>query len=168
MHYLSSISLIAACAFAVSGEAVPTSDYPEVIPGPGLPSLESIGLTSKMLYEMTSSKTSISKRIEKRYTCQNWGLVPVANAQACKNYLANIGGQECGISGDNAVFCTSGSAQIGGSNVGGGSSDQQICGDVAITVGDLIQECVQGSNVQGYDYCYGDGNMIVSIEIVGE
>lgn len=34
--------------------AVPSpSEYPEVIPGPGLPSLASLGLTSKDLYEGT-------------------------------------------------------------------------------------------------------------------
>jgi hypothetical protein len=31
---------------------VPTVQYPEVIPGPGLPSLASLNLTSAQLYEM--------------------------------------------------------------------------------------------------------------------
>jgi hypothetical protein len=30
----------------------PAVEYPEVIPGPGLPSLESLNLTSTLLYEM--------------------------------------------------------------------------------------------------------------------
>lgn len=45
--------------------AIPTSqvsdvlprDYPEVIPGPGLPSLASLNLTSAELYEMTPAST---------------------------------------------------------------------------------------------------------------
>jgi hypothetical protein len=34
--------------------------YPEVIPGPGLPSLESLGLTSKELYEMPRMPSKIT------------------------------------------------------------------------------------------------------------
>ena len=49
------IPLLAALnMFATAVVAVPaaTSSVPEVIPGPGLPSLESLGLTSADLYAM--------------------------------------------------------------------------------------------------------------------
>ena len=47
--------------------ALPTTQnavqsYPEVIPGPGLPSLESLNLTSAQLYEMPLPKPSMSSR----------------------------------------------------------------------------------------------------------
>lgn len=48
------LSAIALIALTTAGgvAAVPSPfDYPEVIPGPGLPSLASLGLTSKQLYE---------------------------------------------------------------------------------------------------------------------
>ena len=45
--------------------AVPTPDnvvqsYPELIPGPGLPSLESLNLTVAQLYEMGKPESSMS------------------------------------------------------------------------------------------------------------
>jgi hypothetical protein len=51
-----SLSAVVLLALASVGSvaAVPSPpDYPEVIPGPGLPSLASLGLTSKDLYEGT-------------------------------------------------------------------------------------------------------------------
>lgn len=41
-----------------------TMQYPTVIPGPGLPSLESLGLTSELLYKMepTTPSTSVLAR----------------------------------------------------------------------------------------------------------
>lgn len=35
--------------------AVPATTYPEVVPGPGMPSLEELGLTSEQLYTMKPS-----------------------------------------------------------------------------------------------------------------
>lgn len=48
-----SFSAVVLCAIILLAgvSAVPAPDeYPEVIPGPGMPSLESLGLTSKDLY----------------------------------------------------------------------------------------------------------------------
>lgn len=44
--------LCAAHTVPAPGASLVERDYPEVIPGPGLPSLASLNLTSKMLYEM--------------------------------------------------------------------------------------------------------------------
>lgn len=47
--YLSPTMLALASLQLVAGLA---TKYPEVVPGPGLPSLASLGLTSEMLYKM--------------------------------------------------------------------------------------------------------------------
>lgn len=36
--------------------SAPARKYPEVIPGPGMPSLESLGVTSEYLYNLAISK----------------------------------------------------------------------------------------------------------------
>lgn len=59
-------SLVQAVAFVQAAVAMPTNeiaavvarDYPEVVPGPGLPSLASLNLTSAELYEMVPTSES--------------------------------------------------------------------------------------------------------------
>lgn len=51
----SAVSFQAGTSSPVAGQA----QYPEVIPGPGLPSLASLGLTSKDLYEMPLPKEGV-------------------------------------------------------------------------------------------------------------
>lgn len=52
MAALLTFALFSLAAAAPAAE----SKYPEVIPGPGLPSLESLGLTSEQLYTMPIPK----------------------------------------------------------------------------------------------------------------
>ena len=46
------LSLVSLQAVSASPIIEAREDYPEVIPGEGLPSLESLGLTTAQLYEM--------------------------------------------------------------------------------------------------------------------
>lgn len=48
------VQLLAAVPVVLAGAV----EYPEVIPGPGLPSLESLGLTSEQLWTMPQKRTS--------------------------------------------------------------------------------------------------------------
>lgn len=53
---MASLLLVLPIPFFTTITAIPiTSSYPDVVPGPGLPSLESLNLTSEELYSMTLS-----------------------------------------------------------------------------------------------------------------
>jgi hypothetical protein len=55
-----SASVILSLALATAVTAAPKArDYPEVIPGPGLPSLASLNLTSAQLYEMRTPESTL-------------------------------------------------------------------------------------------------------------
>lgn len=121
----------------------PAKVYPEVVPGPGLPTLAELGLTSEQLYT-TNSTQSIGKLgtglvlhdvhllmppIELReaiarsadYTsmCYTYTTGSVDNVIACFNYLVNIGTHACGVGPGSVQFCYAGDAQVTGTNIYG-------------------------------------------------
>lgn len=91
---------------------------PEVIPGPGLPSLASLNLTSAELYAMPVPE-GISATLNKRtdgFCGAGRSAASLNDAIACYNYLKNISSSDCGIPADNQQhnMCASGTAAVSG------------------------------------------------------
>ncbi|KAF9223912.1 hypothetical protein BS17DRAFT_767105 [Gyrodon lividus] len=165
-------ALLCALTSAVSAVPATTPDYPEVIPGPGLPSLVSLGLTSADLHAMgpppslteRTAGAELDPELKKRYTniCQTYSMGGVDNVIACFNYLNSIGNNACGVNGENVVFCTAGDAGVGGSNISGGPSASSACRDVATGVQWVFTYCNVGGEVGGSAAAYGNGDLILT------
>jgi hypothetical protein len=119
--------------------------YPEVIPGPGLPSLAKLNITSAQLYEMgvpegkqsqktpplvnsANSRTELSARaadLDKRFVGRcgpaEAAYTNVNDIIACFHYLQNLGTTAC-VANENTVMCTAGQAHIYGSALNGRTS----------------------------------------------
>jgi hypothetical protein len=134
-------------------KAVPTAEeYPEVIPGPGLPSLASLNITSAELYRTvpTQGKNSlfltlhqfsyatnfldIKKSLARRFPllCNEVPQCSIADATACFNFLNALGHQACtvpGPVGGSSTFCTAGGCHWFGGNIkqGGGPVSSFWC-----------------------------------------
>ncbi|KAH9478526.1 hypothetical protein JR316_0008981 [Psilocybe cubensis] len=144
-------------------------DYPEVIPGPGLPSLESLGLTSADLHRNRTMSKAFSDSAEFLVVCIAGGsTVSVGNAQACVNYLANLGTTDCGVPANPGVisFCVSGDASICGTNIwGNGQEVHSWCSDVAISAQAIVNGCqVTSGQVEGYAPAAQNSNLQVDVE----
>jgi len=146
-------------AVVVEGRA----EYPEVIPGPGLPSLASLNLTSAELYERVPTKAQLSTLATQfNLLCNVPGPdCPVANAVACSNFLFALGQQACSVSG-NVVFCTAGGCNWFGSSLDG-SVASSFCSDVSIGGNVIIDDCQSNGLVVGANAANGNGNLIVTI-----
>ncbi|KAH7138382.1 hypothetical protein B0J11DRAFT_423693 [Dendryphion nanum] len=99
--------------------AVPASEsrsVPEVIPGAGLPSLKSLGLTSEYLYSLPKPELNNTEmRVMVDGVCgPDYAYTNVNDAIACFHYLNNLGTTLCTVSERwrSEVFCTSGIATI--------------------------------------------------------
>ncbi|KAI0058211.1 hypothetical protein BV25DRAFT_1841192 [Artomyces pyxidatus] len=110
------LSLVAVTALSTFAVAAPTV-HPTVVPGPGLPTLEELGLTSEELYAKQPSFQTRDALYNN--ACETWTLADVDNVIACFNYLESIGGHACTVNGDWVQFCYSGDAQVTGSNESG-------------------------------------------------
>ncbi|KAJ6563982.1 hypothetical protein B0H19DRAFT_1258503 [Mycena capillaripes] len=156
---------LAACA-ATLANAVPTGpDVPEVIPGPGLPSLASLGLTSAELYSRAPTPEQLAT-FERRFNLMCAEVPPacsVADAVACLNFLSALGTTACTVNGENVTFCTAGSCHWFGSNISGGSSASSFCSDVATGGNAVINTCQGNGFVDGANAANGNGNLIVTI-----
>jgi hypothetical protein len=116
-----SIFVLAVIALGSNAAAVATAEtYPEVIPGPDLPSLASLNLTSADLYKM-DYKALLSRRdpnplLEKRFQLNCKGRkCQAVDAAACVSYLASLGNKLCKVGANplhERVFCRSGSARL--------------------------------------------------------
>jgi hypothetical protein len=102
--------------------------YLEVIPGPGLPSLAELGLTSKMLYaikpNLSNKEPSANLKRQVGYPWCNpiWSAkADGADITACYNYLNNLGQTPCVASDavSYVVMCTAGSGNIVGESRNG-------------------------------------------------
>ena len=92
--------------------------YPEVIPGPGLPSLASLNLTSAELYEMDyhTILSELNRREETSILEAQFNLncdgqkCQATDAVACINYLAKLGSKTCTMNFNNnlhqALLCS--------------------------------------------------------------
>ncbi|KIM21874.1 hypothetical protein M408DRAFT_299648 [Serendipita vermifera MAFF 305830] len=143
--------ILCVLASASSIHAAPSPfEYPEVIPGEGLPSLASLGLTSKGLYEDigVSEKRSLLSRYDRICYDNGCGRVPRGDAQACINYLRNLGTQACTVpgSGQTVTMCRAGQAIIYGYNPTG-HSVSSYCSDVALGGQHVIDGCTDGNSL---------------------
>ncbi|KAH8647883.1 hypothetical protein BX600DRAFT_518291 [Xylariales sp. PMI_506] len=157
---------------AVGTYAVPTHrSIISITPGPGLPSLESLGLT----IEQINDPNFISKRaiegaaalpVVPRFDpiCNN-GLAAdsIAGGQACVNYLYALGTTSCAITNYNGVFCVaSDGSKVGGSAIPGSAAS--FCSDVAIGGQWVIDNCNEGNGyVEGSQAANGNGDLIVTL-----
>lgn len=97
--------------------------YPEVIPGPGLPSLASLGLTSEMLYEMPRPSAPLA--LNRRNGVPDCGpsddaYTDVNDIIACYHYLNSLGHQNCAVPNYGiSQFCRAGSGQAIGQSLTG-------------------------------------------------
>ncbi|KAJ6568734.1 hypothetical protein B0H19DRAFT_1065542 [Mycena capillaripes] len=163
------LAAFAACAVSLAN-AVPTDpDVPEVIPGPGLPSLASLGLTSAELYSRAPTPAADSEQLaalERRFPLMCGEVPPacsVSDAVACLNFLSALGTTACTVNGDNVTFCTAGSCHWFGSNISGGPSASSFCSDVATGGNVVINTCQGNGFVDGANAANGNGNLIVTI-----
>ncbi|KAL2827200.1 hypothetical protein BDW59DRAFT_160489 [Aspergillus cavernicola] len=108
---------------------------------------------------------TLATPLTKRTTCgdNGSGYVAVSEAQDCVNYLNNKGTESCTVSGENTIFCTSGTTNIYGSNPNLVDSPTSLCRDVAAGAQAIIDSCSQGDTVAGSNAAGGNGDIIVSI-----
>ncbi|KAK2064118.1 hypothetical protein LY76DRAFT_587829 [Colletotrichum caudatum] len=112
-----------------------------------------------------SAATTGGTLLQKRYYCNT---IPnteayVPDAVACINELARRGGQECRVDTVN-VFCVIGRAQITGVKGGTAQYTSSSCNDVARGAGYVMDYCTRADNtVQGAEFAYGNGNLLVWI-----
>ncbi|TQN67732.1 hypothetical protein CSHISOI_07716 [Colletotrichum shisoi] len=115
--------------------------------------------------ENTSVAPTGENLLVKRYYCNT---IPnteayVPDAVACINDLARRGGEACRVDGSRG-FCVLGRAQITGVVGGGVSSSTSSCNDVARGAGFVMDHCTRADNtVQGAEFAYGNGNLLVWI-----
>ncbi|KAF9259945.1 hypothetical protein L218DRAFT_1055494 [Marasmius fiardii PR-910] len=144
--------------------ASPVEDSRVVIPGPGLPSLESLGLTSADLYARTLTELEMRSLMARfPLMCNEVPKCSVGDAVACYNYLNALGHQACTVNGENVTFCTAGGCHWFGSNISGGGSASSYCSDVAIGGNVVINNCQGGGQVSGANAANGNGNLVVTI-----
>ncbi|KFX94117.1 hypothetical protein V495_02312 [Pseudogymnoascus sp. VKM F-4514 (FW-929)] len=181
MAKLSIISaIVALLAVSASASAAP-APVNELVTGPGLPSLESLGLTRKDLENMGRVKIPESynahrarsallsgKRAQAATipTCEDNYTVPKAGAQVCINYLSALGTKPCVITGKFVqVMCTDEGASISGANIKNLATVQSSCGDVAIAAQWIYDNCgVDTTNMNaGAHFAHGNGDLLVSV-----
>ncbi|KAF3040206.1 hypothetical protein E8E11_003157 [Didymella keratinophila] len=160
----SALLSLAAVASAAPTVADPRSGLPEVIPGPGLPSLESLGLNSTYLYSLGKPENlnDGEMTIMADATCgSNYGSV--GNAIACYNYLNSLGERQCAVpdSQRSIIMCTAGDIHVEGYGIGRSS----WCKHVAQAVLWVIDHCTRpAQDTAGYAPAYGNGDLIIGTQ----
>jgi len=146
--------------------------YPEVIPGPGLPSLASLNLTSAQLYEMESPEVTLARAggLTMRAAAYTGRCGPADAAYtnvndiiACYNYLRSLGTRKCvttnGINGNQ--MCVSGQAQIVGESLVNSQTTASYCSDVAVGVLWVINSCTRpDQSCAGSQAANGNGDLV--------
>ncbi|KAJ6785765.1 hypothetical protein PWT90_06610 [Aphanocladium album] len=156
-----------AAAITVLGSTI---SLPEIIPGPGLPSLESLGLTSAELRAMprpTSDHNEGARSLDKRWTntcaISNAAYTNVDDLWGCYNYLNSLGTTRCGINEgqENIRMCEHGDAHVSGSNPTR-RAVSSYCSDVATAVRWVIDNCARGNTRAGDAAAWGNGDLIIT------
>ncbi|KAE9379564.1 hypothetical protein N431DRAFT_460816 [Stipitochalara longipes BDJ] len=124
--------------------------YPEVIPGPGLPSLASLNLTSADLYEMDyhTVLSPIVSREENSVSVPQWKL--------------NCDGQKCQAAD---AVASSNSARILAHELE--PNQFSSCQDVARGGGKIMDSCTKYGLVAGQGASWSNGKYIVDIALAG-
>ncbi|CAO2654827.1 Nn.00g115600.m01.CDS01 [Neocucurbitaria sp. VM-36] len=164
--FISSLLLSLASLQAVSASPIleVREDYPEVIPGEGLPSLESLGLTTAQLYEMPRPEPAeMSVMFDPRCGPSDAAYTNVNSVIACYHNLKNLGTTRCGVPGSGKVteFCRSGDAHAIGQSLTG-RDESSYCSDVAIGLLWVVDHCTRpDQSVAGFAAPNGNGNFFV-------
>ncbi|CEJ93333.1 hypothetical protein VHEMI08926 [[Torrubiella] hemipterigena] len=167
-------SLILALAGAAAAAA--TAKYPEVKPGPGLPSLAELGITSAELYQMgkpafhsNAINGAFSANLDPGCGPSDAYTYDINGVIVCYNYLAKLGDTACVVPAEGySAFCTSGDAAITGKSQLSGSGTSSACRDVANGVLWVLDHCTRNEegNVAGFQAAYGNGDLKVSVSNV--
>ncbi|KAH7130578.1 hypothetical protein B0J11DRAFT_429139 [Dendryphion nanum] len=161
--------LLALASFQI-GSALPLNDheveFPEVIPGEGLPSLESLNLTSAQLYQLPKPQLpqgEISLMFTPRCGPSENAYTQVNGVIACYHYLLNLGSRRCEVPSGRArrEMCRSGYAKVSGQAITA-NSQSSACRDVARGLLWVIDSCTRrDQSVAGHNAAYNNGNLIV-------
>ncbi|KAG2008044.1 hypothetical protein CC2G_013516 [Coprinopsis cinerea AmutBmut pab1-1] len=197
MLFKHSLTLFAAFASALSGVLSLPQDksdvdivaflraqkVPEVVPGPGLPSLESLNITSADLYEKAiarvvslhakspNEESSLTKRYDP--TC-DWIIISAIDAYSCYYYLEYLDTTPCVVPSYGSRFCHSTGgyngdvAWYGSTNGIGWGTTQSTCREVAWGGIWVINNCRKGyyhilSISGGTNAAWDNENLIVRI-----
>ena len=177
-------------SYASAAPPIKRTAYPVgvVRPGPGLPSLESLGLTNEDLYDPnylskrgivlpSLNSTAIESRQAIRY-CTSGPPAEVANINACQNYLASLGTTRCVAPSSGVEMCRASGADgtiypahvIGTARCSG--TDSSYCSDVAPVAGFVIDQCNWfWNNSPHWVAAGGDaarGNGCLQIDVLGD
>ncbi|TDZ30026.1 hypothetical protein C8035_v003496 [Colletotrichum spinosum] len=177
----SSLAVLALASFAGAAPAAAETDAVEVfsfakwvdgiISNPDGDNLSPEQAVEAWQASISETSSAVSERdvLQKRYFCNT---IPgseayIPDAVSCINELARRGGQACSTGGATA-FCVIGRAQITGVKGGTASSVSSSCNDVARGAGYVMDHCSRADNmVQGAEYAYGNGNLLVWIRKPG-
>ncbi|KFY31695.1 hypothetical protein V493_00875 [Pseudogymnoascus sp. VKM F-4281 (FW-2241)] len=172
--YISPLILALASFNVVTGAAI---NNQEVTPGPGLPTLKELGITSADLYKIgrpdssvksssgdDSVKTSsIEARFEPRCGPVESAYTNVNDVIACYNYLKKLGNKNCVAPEHLGIvrFCGAGAAVISGQSLDS-SGSSSYCRHVADAVLWSVDHCTRGDkSVAGFQAATGNGDLIV-------
>ncbi|EAU89010.2 hypothetical protein CC1G_09979 [Coprinopsis cinerea okayama7 len=167
---------------APSAEAIDLApgDCPEIIPGPGLPSLKSLNLTSADLckspeeFQKAHGLPDIEQpSLMKRYTpwCSGSTVVSYWKATSCYNYLWYLGNTPCVVPPSGSRFCHSntGTDDVAwyGTSVNGHTT-QSTCQEVAAGGNWVLEHCAEilADLVflwEGANAAWNNGNLAVRI-----
>ncbi|KAL6716107.1 hypothetical protein ACLMJK_005673 [Lecanora helva] len=106
--------------YAATSPVIAQQSYPEVKPGPGLPSLASLNVTSAQLYQakpatLPTGRYALATEVNGLCGGVRDDPAPVDDVIACFNYLTQLGHQACVVPPKTGVqFCEAGDASIEG------------------------------------------------------
>lgn len=172
MHFTNPILTLAAVlanpAFGSPTAILHRDPNAEIIPGPGMPSLASLGLTTAELLNSTNTHASsllaraslLSPRQTTCYTSGDMGVI--RGIDGCAEYLARLGQQRCEAGSEPREYCRQRefgidsivTAHSSHSSPGGFASVP--CRDAASVVFGVAQNCLSGCEA-GNVVCYGAG-----------
>ncbi|KAF2281327.1 uncharacterized protein EI97DRAFT_454533 [Westerdykella ornata] len=152
---------------------------PQLIPGPGLPTLESLNLTMADLLAMDlpdfpspSPSPSLSANPRSPLHCATHParFTSPLEIRTCYGYLITAGTRMCGVPARKpdellvGVFCQYGDTLIAGISLTG-NAEASYCRDVAKAVASITEQCARPQDgwVAGYNTAHGNGNLEVGV-----
>ncbi|OAA71188.1 hypothetical protein ISF_01739 [Cordyceps fumosorosea ARSEF 2679] len=157
------VHFLALAPMALAG----TIQYPEVVPGPGLPSLQELGLTTEQLYSMGPPEPADLEAFSANFVGKcgpaDAAYTNVNGIIACYHYLKNLGTQRCTTPGNykSIEFCHSGDASITGTSLKSNGASS-YCRDVASGLLWVVDHCTRpNQSCAGAQAAGGNGNLVV-------
>ncbi|EPS44520.1 hypothetical protein H072_1500 [Dactylellina haptotyla CBS 200.50] len=167
----SAITLTAVLSVFGSAVAVPAPkevDYASLIQtGPGLPTIAELGLTNADLTKPMPAELdpvlAARDALEKRYNPQCWGepKCNINDARACFNYLNNLGGTACSVTG-RVQMCKMGGCAWDARTLNNGFASSS-CSNAALGGAWILNNCNGGGRTAGSNAAFGNGNLVVDI-----